>query len=83
MGADNMGAGSRSHATYRRPSLDGFNHVYHITGTVSIILSECCVYNLLMTLCFDFFRILRAGSPSFIYILSYLSCSPLKYVSHL
>jgi len=24
MGAANMGAGSRSHATYRRPSLDGF-----------------------------------------------------------
>jgi len=24
MGAGDMGAGSRSHATYRRPSLDGF-----------------------------------------------------------
>jgi len=24
MGAGNMGAGSRSHATYRRPSVDGF-----------------------------------------------------------
>jgi len=24
MGTGNMGAGSRSHATYRRPSLDGF-----------------------------------------------------------
>jgi len=24
MGAGNMGVGSRSHATYRRPSLDGF-----------------------------------------------------------
>jgi len=24
MGAGNMGAGSLSHATYRRPSLDGF-----------------------------------------------------------